>query len=141
MHIPVEHPPDGPLCIDNRCYNRLITALRAPAERSNVLLGRWRALDRVTSCPQRSGVAAAAALVLTSLARPRNEVRRPHWSKRRLGLEARTGSSLGHRGGGAARRFSRVRYAGEPKSATPGRDGFRGHGADMVRTADMVELP
>jgi hypothetical protein len=35
---------DGPLHIDNRCYDHLITALRAPTERSNTLLGRWRAL-------------------------------------------------------------------------------------------------
>src|SRR4051794_17602348 len=53
----------------NRCYTRLITALRAPTERGNALLGRWRALDRVTVCPQRIGVIAAAALALTSLDR------------------------------------------------------------------------
>jgi hypothetical protein len=47
----------------------LLTALRAPTERGNALLGRWRALDRVTLCPQRIGVTAAAALVLTSLDR------------------------------------------------------------------------
>ena len=54
--------------IDYRCYNRMITALRAPTERGNALLGRWRALDRVTLCPQRIS-ALAAALVLTSLDR------------------------------------------------------------------------
>ncbi len=69
VHVPVRHHPDGPLHIDNRCYNQLITALRAPAERGNALLGRWRALDRVTVCPQRIGTIAAAALVLTSLDR------------------------------------------------------------------------
>jgi hypothetical protein len=69
IHTPVKHRPDGPLHIDNRCYNQLITALRAPAERGNALLGRWRALDRVTVCPQRIGAIAAAALVLTSLDR------------------------------------------------------------------------
>jgi len=61
---PVRHHPDGPLHIDNRCYNRLITALRAPTERGNAMLGRWRALDRVTLCPQRIGAITAAALVL-----------------------------------------------------------------------------
>jgi DDE superfamily endonuclease len=66
---PVKHHPDGPLHTDNRCYNRLITALRAPAERGHALLGRWRALDRVTVSPQRIGAIAAAALVLTSLDR------------------------------------------------------------------------
>ncbi len=69
IHTPVKHHPDGPLHTDNRCYNSLTTALRAPAERGNALLGRWRALDRVTLCPQRFGAIAAAALVLTSLDR------------------------------------------------------------------------
>jgi hypothetical protein len=61
--------PDGPLHTDGRCYDRLITAPRAPAERANALLGRWRALDRVTVSPQRISAIAAAALVLTSLDR------------------------------------------------------------------------
>ena len=69
VHVPVKHHPDGPLHTDNRCYNRLITAQRAPAERGHALLGRWRALDRVTLCPQRISAIAAAALVLTSLDR------------------------------------------------------------------------
>jgi DDE superfamily endonuclease len=69
IHVPIKHHPAGPLHTDNRCYNRLLTALRAPTERGNALLGRWRALDRVTVCPQRIGVIAAAALVLTSLDR------------------------------------------------------------------------
>jgi len=69
VHVPVKHRPDGRLHVDNQTYNHLITALRAPAERANALLGRWRALDRVTVCPQRIGAIAAAALVLTSLDR------------------------------------------------------------------------
>jgi DDE superfamily endonuclease len=69
VHVPIKHQPDGPLHTDNRCYNSLIIALRAPTERGHALLGRWRALDRVTVCPQRIGVIAAAALVLTSLDR------------------------------------------------------------------------
>ena len=69
VHVPIKHHPDGPLHTDNRCYNQLITGLRAPAERGNALLGRWRALDRVTLCPQRITAIAAAALVLTSLDR------------------------------------------------------------------------
>ena len=67
--VPYKNRPDGPLHVNNRCYNELVTALRAPAERANALLGRWRALDRVTICPQRISVIAAAALVLTSLDR------------------------------------------------------------------------
>jgi hypothetical protein len=69
IHVPIKHQPDGRLHIDNRTYNHLITALRAPTERANSLLGRWRALDRVTVCPQRISAIAAAALVLTSLDR------------------------------------------------------------------------
>jgi hypothetical protein len=69
VHVPIKNQPGGPLHPDNRCYNQLITALRAPTERAIALLGRWRALDRVTLCPQRIGVIAAAALVLTSLDR------------------------------------------------------------------------
>ena len=68
-------PPDQPTVrywewlTDNQTYNHLITALRAPAERANALLGRWRALRRVTVSPQRISAIAAAALVLTSLDR------------------------------------------------------------------------
>ncbi|WP_091548145.1 transposase family protein [Modestobacter sp. DSM 44400] len=69
IHAPIKHRPDGPLHTDNRCYNELITALRAPTERVHALLGRWRALERVTVCPQRITAIAAAALVLTSLDR------------------------------------------------------------------------
>src|SRR3954447_1819899 len=61
--------PRGPLHSDNRSYNHLITALRAPAERGNARLGHWRALARVTVCPHRISTIAAAALVLTSLER------------------------------------------------------------------------
>lgn len=43
VHVPIKHHPDGPLHTDNRCYNQLLTALRAPSERGNALLGRWRA--------------------------------------------------------------------------------------------------
>ncbi|MBY3556024.1 HARBI1 family protein [Modestobacter lapidis] len=69
IHAPIKRQPDGQLHTDNRCYNELITALRAPTERGHALLGRWRALDRVTVCPQRITAIAAAALVLTSLDR------------------------------------------------------------------------
>ena len=69
IHVPTRRQPEGPLHTDNRCYNHLVTALRAPTERGNALLGRWRALGRVTVCPQRIGAIAAAALVLTSLDR------------------------------------------------------------------------
>jgi hypothetical protein len=69
IHVPIKHQPDGPLHTDNRTYNHLVTALRAPAERGNALLGRWCALGRVTVCPQPISAIAAAALVPTSLNR------------------------------------------------------------------------
>ncbi len=69
VHVSVKHQPDGPLHTDNRCYNFLITALRAPTERGHALLGRWGALDRATVSPYRIGAIVAAALVLTSLYR------------------------------------------------------------------------
>jgi hypothetical protein len=62
VHVPVRHHPDRPLHTDNRCYNRLITALRAPAERGHALLGRWRALDRAPSARSASA-----------------QLPRPHW--------------------------------------------------------------
>jgi hypothetical protein len=67
--VPVKRHLHGPLHTDNHCYNARITALRAPTERGNALLGRWRALDRVTVCPQRIKVITAAAFVPTSLDR------------------------------------------------------------------------
>jgi hypothetical protein len=69
IHVPIKEQPGGRLHTDNQSYNALVTALRAPTERGNALLGHWRALDRVTVCPQRIGVIAAAALVLISLDR------------------------------------------------------------------------
>lgn len=69
IFVPYKNRPKGPLHVNNRSFNELITALRAPAERGNALLGRWRALDRVTICPQQIGVIAAAALVLTTIDR------------------------------------------------------------------------
>jgi hypothetical protein len=56
VHVPIKRQPDGPLHTDNRCYNQLITALRAPTERGHALLGRWRALDRVTICRSASAL-------------------------------------------------------------------------------------
>jgi DDE superfamily endonuclease len=59
------------LAPDNRTRNRLICALRAPAERANSLLKRtWKALERVTLDPWRIGPITAAALVLLHLQRP-----------------------------------------------------------------------
>jgi len=76
VHVPVRHHPGGPLHIDNRCYNRLITALRAPAERGNALLGRWGPWTRhplpsahLRNCRRRAR---------PDLTRPRNQGRKPH---------------------------------------------------------------
>ena len=43
--------------------------IRTPAEGGNALLGRWRAPDRVTVCPQRIRAIVAADLVLNVLDR------------------------------------------------------------------------
>jgi hypothetical protein len=72
VHTPVRRPAGGAvLHHDTRCYNQLITDLRAPTERAHALLGYWRALERITVCPQRIGTIVAAALVLTSMTRSR----------------------------------------------------------------------
>jgi hypothetical protein len=65
VHTPVKRPVGGALLHpDTRCYNRLLTTLRAPTERAHALLGYWRALHRITVCPWRIGAITAAALVL-----------------------------------------------------------------------------
>jgi hypothetical protein len=70
VHTAVKRPPGGqPLHVDNRAYNRLLIALRAPTERAHALVGRWRALERVATCPWRITAIVAAALVLTSMLR------------------------------------------------------------------------
>jgi hypothetical protein len=56
---------------DNRACNTMINALRAPAERANALLKRtWKALERITLDPWRTGPITAAALVLLHLQKP-----------------------------------------------------------------------
>ncbi len=72
VHVPIKRPRSGrALHADNRTYNQLLSALRAPAERAHALLQGWRALQRITLDPWRIGVITAAALVLTSLQRGR----------------------------------------------------------------------
>jgi hypothetical protein len=72
VHTPVKRPAGGAvLHRDTRTYNHLLTDLRAPTERAHALLGYWRALERITVCPQRIGTIVAAALVLTSMLRGR----------------------------------------------------------------------
>ena len=68
IHVPIKGQNLAP---DNRTRNRLISALRAPAERANSLLKRtWKALERVTLDPWRIGAITIAALVLLHLQRP-----------------------------------------------------------------------
>jgi len=69
IHVPIKEQPGGKLHVDNLTYNAMITGLRSPTERGNALLGHWRALDRVTVCPQKIGVIAVAALVLITIDR------------------------------------------------------------------------
>jgi len=63
----------GPTCAPTPpTRNRLLIGLRAPAERANALLkSTWKALRRVTVCPQRIGHIVAAALVLLTMQRSR----------------------------------------------------------------------
>lgn len=56
------------LAPDNRARNQLINACRAPAERANALLkSSFKALRRITLCPQRIGHIVTAALVLLTI--------------------------------------------------------------------------
>lgn len=58
------------LAIDNQARNRLVSALRAPAERGNALLKQtWKALRHITLDPSRITEITAAALVLLHLQR------------------------------------------------------------------------
>ena len=60
------------LAIDNQARNRLITCLRAPAERANALFKcTFQALRRITLCPWRIGNIVAAALVILTMQRGR----------------------------------------------------------------------
>jgi hypothetical protein len=68
IHVPTKGHNLAP---DNQTRNRLINALRAPAERANALLKRtWKALERVTLDPWRIGQITAAALVLLEFQKP-----------------------------------------------------------------------
>jgi hypothetical protein len=68
IHVPTKGHNLAP---DNQTRNRMISALRAPAERANALLKRtWKALERVTLDPWRIGQITAAALVLLHLQKP-----------------------------------------------------------------------
>lgn len=63
--IGIETPTKGHhLHPDTACRNRLLSAMRAPAERANALLKKWKVLRRVTVCPWRIGTITAAVLVL-----------------------------------------------------------------------------
>jgi hypothetical protein len=67
IHTPYKQPADGArLAPDNRAYNALLRAKRAPGERGfAILTGRWRALRHTTASPRSAGDIVGAALVLT----------------------------------------------------------------------------
>jgi hypothetical protein len=67
VHTPIPQPADGQaLSPDNRTYNALLRGLRCPGERAfTLLVGRWRALRRITTSPRRIGDIVKAALMLT----------------------------------------------------------------------------
>lgn len=71
--IGVHHPVKGHgLHVDNRCYNMLLTAVRAIGERAHAeLKGRWRCLQRVRLCPWKIGRIVAATIYLSNLQRGR----------------------------------------------------------------------
>jgi hypothetical protein len=69
IHVPTK---GANLAIDNQTRNLLITSLRAPAERANALLkSTFKALRRITLCPQRIGHIVAAAHVILTMHRGR----------------------------------------------------------------------
>ena len=69
VKTPVKQPTGGQvLAPDNQAYNTLLRSTRCLGERGFALLtGRWRALQRVTVSPRRTGELAQAALVLTRI--------------------------------------------------------------------------
>jgi hypothetical protein len=69
IKTPIKQPAGGQsLAPDNQAYNTLLRSTRCLGERSFALLtGRWRALQRVTISPRRTGELAQAALVLTRI--------------------------------------------------------------------------
>lgn len=75
IHTPYKQPADGrQLAVDNRAYNRLLRAQRAPGERGFALLkGRWKVLRHVTARPTTITETARAALVLTAFLHDRPE--------------------------------------------------------------------
>lgn len=68
IHTPIKQPTDGrPLAADNRAYNTLLRAARAPGERGYALLkGCWPVLRHVTASPTAIGEITRGALVLTT---------------------------------------------------------------------------
>ena len=65
IHVPIK---GANLAIDTRCRNQLLNASRAPAERANSLLkSSFKALRRVTLCPQRIGHIVTGALTLLNI--------------------------------------------------------------------------
>lgn len=74
VHTPVKQPTDGRnLAIDNRTYNTLLRAARAPGERGYALLKRaWPVLQHITASPSLIGETARAALVPTTFLYDRN---------------------------------------------------------------------
>ena len=69
VKVPIKQPVGGQtLTPDNQAYNTLLRATRALGERGFALLvGRWRALQRITVSPSRAGELVQAALVLTTI--------------------------------------------------------------------------
>ncbi|AZZ43257.1 IS5/IS1182 family transposase [Acidipropionibacterium jensenii] len=68
--IGIQHAVKGHhLDPDNRCRNRLLTGLRAPAERANAILKHFKALQKVTLNPWRITQITRSALVIATATR------------------------------------------------------------------------
>jgi hypothetical protein len=77
--IPYKQPANGRyLAVDNRTYNALLRAKRAPGERGFALLkGRWKVLRHVTASPTTISDIARGALVLATFLHDRQNGTQP----------------------------------------------------------------
>jgi hypothetical protein len=128
VRTPVRHSPGGAvLHTDTRTSDQLLTALRAPTERTYTLLGRWRALERLTICPWRITAVIAAALAPTTPQSvpllERGDVVVPGSARRSSSHGARRGPHRRSLGGDAPSRFLVIRGAlvgADRESSEPG---------------------
>jgi hypothetical protein len=111
VHTPYKQPADGAtLAPDNRAYNALLRAKRAPGERGfAILTGRWRALRHTTASPAASATSSAPGsyspisntatyrilVEITSLSRRHAESTKDHFSDRDTEVKGQASGRLG----------------------------------------------